>query len=113
MLNTECCKPLHYKMAVKIMKFNLLTVYVLLTLCSATKYTAFYPIKILNGGQNYEVSLPDCVCTAETVFSYCQCSNKILLKHILEPSTVKYHLFTAFDMQVHVSTSSIYNNGIP
>jgi len=50
MLNTDCCKPLHYKMTVKIMKFNLLTVYVLLKLCSAAKYTAFYPIKIPNGG---------------------------------------------------------------
>jgi hypothetical protein len=32
------------------MKFNMLTVYVLLKLGAAAKYTAFYPIRIHNGG---------------------------------------------------------------
>jgi len=38
MLNTECCKPLHYKMVAKIMKFNVLTVYVLFKLCADAEY---------------------------------------------------------------------------
>jgi len=38
MLNTEHCKQLHYKMVAKIMKFNVLTVYVLLKPGVAAKY---------------------------------------------------------------------------
>jgi hypothetical protein len=92
------------------MKFNLLTVYVLLKLCSAAECTAFYHVKIPTVIRIMKYHF----LTVYVMLKACSAtSSKILLKHILEPSIVKSHLLTASGMQEYVSTCSIYSNGIP